>query len=88
MPIGLFLAGRCRLSEALVASDLRRQFAEEVVDRGPDAADEVSIAGFRGVLDLGAGVANLSDNCVVFGIEFDADRQGPTQRFQRVAFQS
>ncbi len=64
--------GRCRLSEARVASDLRRQFAKEAGDRNPDASGEVSIAAFRGVLELGLGVVDLADNLVVFGMEFDA----------------
>ena len=36
--------GRCRLSEARVASDLSRQFAKDAGDRGSDASVEVSIA--------------------------------------------
>ena len=61
---------RCRLSEARVASDLRRQFAKEAGDRRPGTSREVSIAGFRGVLKSGLGVLDLADNLVLFGIEF------------------
>ena len=60
------------LSEARVASYFRRQFAKEAGDRGPDVSIAVSIAGFRGALDLGVGAVNLADNFAVFGIEFDA----------------
>lgn len=37
-------------------------------DRGPDDSGEVSIAGFRGLLDFGFGVVDVADNFVVFGI--------------------
>jgi hypothetical protein len=67
--------GRCRLSQARVVSDLRRQLAKEAGDRGPDAAGEVSIAGFRGALDTGLGVVDVADNFVVFDIEFHADHK-------------
>jgi len=64
---------RCRLSESRVASDPRRQFAKEPGDRCPDASGGVSIASFRSVIDLGAGVVDLADNFVLFGREFDAN---------------
>src|SRR5271156_1678211 len=67
--------GRRRLSEARVASDLRRQFVKEAGDRGSDASGEVSIAGFRGVLESGLGVVDLADNFVFFGREFDANHK-------------
>jgi hypothetical protein len=75
VPIGFFLMGRYLLSKARVASDLRRQFAKEAGDRGPDASGEVSIAGFRGVLELGLSVVDLADNLVFFGREFDANHK-------------
>ena len=61
--------------QARDSSDLRRQFAKEAGDRGPDASSEVSIAGFRGVLESGLGVVDLADNFVVSGMEFDADHK-------------
>jgi hypothetical protein len=67
--------GPCRLSEACVASDLRRQFAKGARDRGSDASGEVSIARFRGVLESGLGVVDLADNLVLFGREFDANHK-------------
>jgi hypothetical protein len=69
------LWGWCRQSKACVASNFRRQIEKEAGDRGPDASAEASVAGFRGVLDLGLGVVDLADNLVLFGREFDADHE-------------
>jgi hypothetical protein len=67
--------GRCRLSEVPVASDLRRQYAKEAGDRGPNASVEVSIAGFRGIFEFGLGVVSSGDNLVFFRMELDADHK-------------
>lgn len=66
-------------------SDLRRQFAQEAGDRVPDVSGDVSIAGFRGVLELGL-VVDVAVDFVAFRIQFDADHEtrfpdaGPGER--------